>query len=178
MQKHEKIGAQINLIKLANNNTLEFEFDQDNTDWMREMLVELNENATEKKPDEYLKETTLVAFGEMTKKNKNDLGEYLLVKGHIEATYATECIRTLKPMRKDLDVAFKICFIDQALSETELFKDIDETYIENEVYEIYFYDDRTVNFQEMIHEQIFLNLDLYPILDADSKLEGVDTPEA
>ncbi len=177
MQKHEKIGAQINLIKVAASLPLEFEFDKDDTDWIREMLVELNENATDKSPDEYVKETSLVAFGTVEKKNKNDLGEYLLVKGTIEATYATECIRTLKPMRKDLDVTFKICFIDQALADTELFKDIDETYVDNEVYEIYFYDDRTVNFQEMIHEQIFLHLDLYPILDADSKLEGVDTPE-
>jgi hypothetical protein len=55
---------------------------------------------------------------------------------------------------------------------------LDETYVDNEVYEIYFYDKRTIDFQSMIHEQIFLHLDLYPILDADSKLEGVDTPEA
>ena len=177
MQKHEKIGAQINLLKLAANQTINFEFEHD-VDWIKEMLVELNENATDKTPDEWLKETTLVAFGEMTKKDKPDMGEYLLVKGTIEATYATECVRTLKPMKKDLDVNFKVAFIDQAMAETELFKDLDETWIDNEVYEIYFYDKRTIEFKEMIHEQIFLNVDQYPILDADSKLEGVDSPEA
>jgi uncharacterized protein len=177
MQKHEKIGAEINLLKLAANNTLDFEFEQD-TDWIREMLLELNENATDKKPEEWLKETTLVAFGEMTKKDKPEMGEYLLVKGTIEATYATECVRTLKPMKVDLDVPFKVCFIDQSMAETELFKDLDETYVDNEVYEIYFYDKRTINFRDMIHEQIFLHVDPYPILDANSKLDGIESPEA
>jgi uncharacterized metal-binding protein YceD (DUF177 family) len=177
MQKNEKIGAQINLLKLAANNTMEFEFDQE-TDWIRDMLLELNENASDKTPQEWMKETSLVVFGELTKKNKPDLGEFVVVKGTIEATYATECVRTLKSMKLDLDVPFKIAFIDQSLSETELFKDIDETYVDNDVYEIYFYDKRTIDFQEMVHEQIFLNVDQYPVLDADSKLEGVDTPEA
>lgn len=177
MQKNEKIGAQINLLKLAANQSLNFEFEQD-VDWIKDMLVELNENATDKSPEEWLKETTLVAFGEMTKKDKPDMGEYLLVKGTIEATYATECVRTLKPMKKDLDVSFKVCFIDQSMAETELFKDLDETWVDNEIYEIYFYDKRTIEFKDMIHEQIFLHVDPYPILDADSKLEGVDTPEA
>jgi uncharacterized metal-binding protein YceD (DUF177 family) len=176
MQKNEKIGAQINLLKLAANNTLEFEFDQD-IDWVRDMLMELNENATDKKPQDWLSETSLVIFGELTKKNKADIGEFVVVKGTIEATYATECVRTLKPMKMDLDVPFKIAFIDQAMAETELFKDLDETYVENDVYEIYFYDKRIIDFQSMIHEQIFLHVDQYPVLDADSKLDGVDTPE-
>jgi uncharacterized protein len=114
----------------------------------------------------------------MTKKDKPEMGEYLLVKGTIEATYATECVRTLKPMKVDLDVPFKVCFIDQSMAETELFKDLDETYVDNEVYEIYFYDKRTINFRDMIHEQIFLHVDPYPILDANSKLDGIESPEA
>lgn len=177
MQKNEKIGAQIQLLKLATNNTLEFEFDQE-TDWVRDMLLELNENASDKKPQDWLSETSLVVFGEVTKKNKADLGEFVIAKGHIEATYATECVRTLKPMKVDLDIAFKIAFIDESMAETELFKDLDETYVDNDVYEIYFYNKRIIEFQEMIHEQIFLHVDPYPVLDADSKLEGVGTPEA
>ncbi len=81
-------------------------------------------------------------------------------------------------MKVDLDIPFKIAFIDQGQSETELFKDIDETYVDGEVYEIYFYDNRTIEFKDMVHEQIFLHVDQYPILDADSKLDGIESPEA
>jgi uncharacterized metal-binding protein YceD (DUF177 family) len=114
----------------------------------------------------------------MEKKNKTDLGEFLIVKGTIEADYATECVRTLKPMTVQLDVPFKVIFIDEELANSELFADIDETYVENDIYEIYFYSKRTVDLQEMLHEQIFLNYDQYPVLDADSKLTGVGTEDA
>jgi uncharacterized metal-binding protein YceD (DUF177 family) len=124
----------------------------------------MNENASEKSPEEYLNETSIFISGEMEKKNKTDLGEFLLVKGTIEVDYATECVRTLKPMTIQLDVPFKVIFVDESLASSELFAEIDETYVENDVYEIYFYNKRTVDFQEMLHEQIFLNYNLlsYP----------------
>lgn len=175
MSKHEKVAAKINLIKLAANNPIHFELDQE-TDWVREFLIEMNENATEKTPEQNLEDTAIFISGEIEKKNKPDMGEFLVVKGTIEADYVTECVRTLKPMTVQLDVPFKVVFIDESLATSELFEGIDETYVENDVYEIYFYNNRTVDFQEMLHEQIFLNYNQYPVLDADSKLEGVDTP--
>lgn len=178
MNKQDKhIGAKINLIKLPANQEIEFELDQD-TDWVKDFLVEMNENASEKSPEAYLDETSIFISGTIEKKTKNDMGEFLLVKGTIEADYATECVRTLKPMTVELDVPFKVVFIDEELASSELFADIDETYVENDVYEIYFYNKRTVDFQEMLHEQIFLNYDQYPVLDAESKLLGVDSGEA
>ena len=174
MQNNEnKVDAQINLIKLAVNTTIEFEIDQ-TTEWVKDILVELNENAKDKTPEAYLGETNLVIFGEIEKKNKPEMNEVLLVRGHIEADYVTECVRTLKVMKIQLNVPFKICFVDESMATTELFADLDETWIENDTYEIYFYNKRTVDFQEMIHEQIYLNYNQYPVLDADAKLLGVD----
>jgi len=100
------------------------------------------------------------------------------VKGTIEVDYVTECVRTLKPMTVQMDVPFKIIFVDESLATTELFEGIDETYVENDVYEIYFYNKRSVDFQEMLHEQIFLNYNQYPVLDTESKIEGVDSEDA
>ena len=174
MQKQDsKISAQIPLIKLAANAKFEFEFDK-TTEWVKEILMELNENASDKTPEAYLNETELFITGEAEKKNKQDINEILTVHGTIEAKYATECVRTLKPMKVELNIPFKVCFIDESLATAEQFADIDETYVDNDVYEIYFYSKRTVDFQEMIHEQVFLNYDQYPILDADAKLLGQD----
>jgi uncharacterized metal-binding protein YceD (DUF177 family) len=176
MQKHDnKVGAQINLIKLPMNTEFEFSFDKE-TDWVKELLVEMNENATYKRPENLLNETSLTITGQVQRKSKAEYSEYLLATGTIEAEYATECVRTLKPMKVKLEVPFKVCFIDESLATTELFADLDETYVDNDVYEIYFYTKRTVNFQEMIHEQIYLNYDQYPVLDANAKLMGVDVP--
>lgn len=177
MQKHEnKVAAQINLIKLPLNQTYEFQLDQ-NTDWIKDILLELNENATEKSPEAYFQETKLMVSGEVQKKSKAEMGDFLLVTGQVDAEYVTECVRTLKPMKVQLNFPFKACFVDSSLSNSELFKDADETYVENEVYELYFYKKRTADFQEMLHEQIFLNYEQYPVLDAESKLEGIVTEE-
>jgi len=174
MLNKDKVAAKINLIKLPANHPIEFELDE-NTDWIKEFLLEMNENASEKTPEAYLDETSLFISGHIEKKNKPDMGEFLLVRGTIEADYVTECVRTLKPMTKQLDVDFKVIFVDESLATSELFAEIDETYVENDVYEIYFYNKRTIEFAEMIHEQIFLHYDQYPVLDAESKLEGVDS---
>lgn len=174
--ENKHIAPKINLIKLPANQVFPFELDAD-TDWVKEFLLEMNENATEKSPEAYLDETAIFISGEIEKKNKTDMGEFLLVKGTIEADYVTECVRTLKPMTVQLDVPFKVIFVDEELATSELFAEIDETYVENDVYEIYFYNKRTVDLQEMLHEQIFLNYNQYPVLDADSKLEGVDSGE-
>lgn len=176
MIKNDKVGAKINLIKIAANNPILFELDQD-TDWVGEFLNEMNENATSKSPKELEEETAIFISGTIEKKNKPDMGEFLLVTGTVEANYSTECVRTLKPMTVELDVNFKVAFIDESLATSELFAGLDETYVENDVYEIYFYNNRTVELQEMLHEQIFLNYNQYPILDAESKLEGVDSTD-
>lgn len=176
MQKHEKIGAKINLIKIVANTPIEFEFDQE-TDWVRDFLIELNENATDKTPEQNLLETAIYIKGTIEKKNKTDMSEILLVKGQIEVDYVTECVRTLKPMTVQLDVPFKVVFVDESLATSELFEGIDETYIDNDTYEIYFYNKRTIDFDDMLHEQIFLNYEQYPILDAEAKLDTMDLPE-
>jgi len=174
MNKQDRVSSQINLIKLPANNPVLFDLDKE-TEWVKEFLLEMNETATNKSPTDLLNETFLTISGEYVKKNRQDMGEYLLVKGLIKASYATECVRTLKPMTVEIEVPLKICFVDESLATTELFNEMDETFVDNDVYELYFYNKRTVEFGEMIHEQIFLNYDQYPILDAECDLEGVET---
>lgn len=174
MQKQEsKIAAQINLLKLPANSKYEIELNQ-STDWVNNLLNELNENAVND-PAAFglLKQSALTITGEVEKKTKIDLGEFLLAVGSIHAIYTTECIRTLRPMRMELTVPFKVCFLDVALESSEMFAETDETWVDNDVYDIYYYNKRTVNFQDMIHEQIFLNYNQYPVLDAECQLPGV-----
>lgn len=174
MNKQDRVGSQINLIKLPANTPVLINLDKE-TEWVREFLQEMNENATHKSPTELLNETFLTISGEYVKKNRQDMGEYLLFKGEIKASYVTECVRTLNPMSVDLEVPLKVCFVDESLATTELFNEMDETYVDNDVYELYFYNKRLVEFAEMIHEQIFLNYEQYPILDAECNIEGVET---
>ena len=175
MQQNNKIAAQINLIKLPVNTKFEIDLDQENSDWVRDILMEMNENASDKTPEQYLEDTSIHITGDIEKKDTPEMKEFLLVKGLVQVDYVTECVRTLKPMTIQLDVPFKVCFLDETLATSELFSDQDETWVEGEIYELYFYNKRTVDLQEMLHEQIFLNYDHYPVLDAESKIDGVES---
>jgi uncharacterized metal-binding protein YceD (DUF177 family) len=171
MQKYDsKVAPQINLVKLPLNTRYEFELDQ-NAEWLKTILDEMNENS--ELPKMALNDTFLTLKGEIEKKSRLEMGEFLLVEGTIEAKYATECVRTLRPMKLEMSVEIKICFVDESFATTELFSDADETWVEGQTYELYFYNKRTVMFQDMIHEQIFLNYEQYPVLDPDAKLPGV-----
>jgi hypothetical protein len=179
MQKNtSKVQAEINLIKLAPNQSFDFDIDEKNEDWVKEILMELNENAKDKTPEQNLEESYLSIAGDIEKKNKPDMGEYLLAKGQIECDYVTECVRTLKPMTVELSLSFKICFVDEEMAKTEQFHEVDELFVDGDMYEIYYYTNRTIQFKDMLHEQIFLNYNQYPVLDAESKLDGVEPEES
>jgi uncharacterized metal-binding protein YceD (DUF177 family) len=176
LKQDNKIGPEINLVKIPGNNQFEFHFDK-KTPWIQEILNELNENASEVSEEDLKLKTHFELSGHLEKKNKADLGEYMLIEGVISTTYYTECIRTLKPMTVDLEVPFKICFLDESMEDSEMVQDTDEIWTDNQIYEIYFYSKRTIPFKDMVHEQVFLNYNQYPILDADSPLAGVISSE-
>jgi uncharacterized metal-binding protein YceD (DUF177 family) len=167
----------INIIKVQLNNEQHYQLDIEQ-DWIKELLIEMNEHATEKKPEEYLEDTFLDIDLTITKKYKEEMGEYLLVNGAMSSTYATECIRTLKPMTMDLDLEFRACFLDEKFEKDELYVDIDEVFEDGEVYELYFFSKNTIKLQEMIHEQIYLQYNQYPVLDPDAKLDTGTTDES
>lgn len=174
----KSLPAELGLLKLPLNVELEFEMTEETEEWVKNILIEMNENAHDKTPSENLEETYLHVSGTMIKKFNNENGEYLLMKVRIQTEYNTECVRTLRPMTESLDLDFKVCFVNETLAETEMYKEIDETYLDGDVYEIYFYSKKTAPIQEMVHEQIYLNYNQYPILDAESELIGSSDEEA
>ncbi len=173
----KSLSAELGLLKIPLNQEVEFEMTEETEEWVKTILMEMNENAESKSPTENLEETYLHISGTMTKKFSNENGEYLLMKVRIQTEYNTECVRTLQPMSESLDLDFKICFINETLAETEMYKEIDETYLDGDVYEIYFYSKKSAPIQEMVHELIYLNYNQYPILDAESELIGAEDEE-
>lgn len=173
----KSLPAELGLLKLPLNVEIDFEMTEETEEWVKNILLEMNENATDKTPAENLEETYLHISGQMTKKFTSENGEYLLMSVRIQTEYNTECVRTLKPMSESMDLEFNVCFINETLATSELFAEIDETYLDGAVYEIYFYNKKTANIQEMVHEQIYLNYNQYPILDAESDIPGAAAEE-
>lgn len=165
-----KLDATVNLAKLPLNAKLSFKLDKSQS-WLSDILVEMNENAHDRSAEEWLAETEIVVELELMKGFKGEIGEYLLAEGTIRATYATECVRTLKPMKDHLEAPFKACFVPTKLVESEEYAETGEIWLDGKVWDIYGYERHQVPFSEMLHEQAFINYNYYPRLDADSPLD-------
>lgn len=171
VRKEQTLEPKLNLVKFPINTQLTFELDQ-TTPWVAELLKEMNEGATDKSPDQWLQETSLKLHLELAKKFKNEEGEYLLVKGQVKATYVDEHVRTLAPLKLELDLSFKAVFLNEPLLQTEAFEELDEIWLDGDTYEIYTYKKATADLGEMIHEQLFLHRIQYPGVELDEAMDG------
>lgn len=170
-RREQTLEAKLNLIKFPTNTTLTYELDE-NVMWVQSLLREMNETATDKKPEDWLLETSLNIQIELTKKFKNEYGEYLLAKGNFKCVYVTESVRTLKPVKETMEIDFKACFLNAPLLKTEEFDEIDETWIDGDTFDIYAYEKSTADIAEMLHEQLFLNRNPYPIAEGEEEVDA------
>lgn len=147
----------------------EYKFDKSQP-WIKDILLELNENVDTKLPEEYLEDSFVRADIKIEKKFKQSYGEYLLVSGSVETEYFTQCVRTLNEMKDSLEVEFKACYLDCVYEENEELQDQVDIYMDGEVHELYFYENKSANFKLLVHEQIYLNYNQYPVSDHDAEL--------
>ena len=138
--------------------------------WVKALLLELNENVETKLPEEYLETSHLEIKLVIEKKFNGTYGEYLLISGSLETEYHTVCVRTSAEMKESLEVEFKACYIDDQHQENEELQDQIDIFMDGDVYELYFYDNRQADIKLLIHEQLFLNYNQYPVSDYDAEI--------
>lgn len=172
MQNNEKLpalGPVINIAKIPSHQSEDFFITKDE-EWVKELLIELNSNATDRTPEMYLMKSFLDIKLNIKKKFKGSLGEFVLIRGHLNVEFMTSCVRTLKEMKDYIDVEFKACVIDSIHKDKPEYEEVIEIFEDNDVFDLYFYDNRTLDIRSIIHEQIYLNVNEYPILDKDTPL--------
>jgi hypothetical protein len=147
------------------------------TPWVADLLKEMNENGTTKTPEQWLQETNLDIELKWIKHFKGEMGEYLLVKMELHSFYATECVTTLTPMRMALDFSVSAAFVSEKIAESEEYKETSEIWLNGETWELYTHKRNMVELSEMIHEQIYLNYDYYPRIDAAPSIEMPLAPD-
>lgn len=172
MQETDKlptIGPSINISKLPAGQEQEYFVDKE-VEWVKEMLMELNEKATDRTPEMYLMKSFMDIDLKIKKKFKGSLGEFVLVRGKLKVEFMTSCVRTLREMKDYLDLDFKACFIDAVHENKPEYEEVIEIFEDNDLFDLYFYENRTVDLKKAIHEQIYLNINEYPVADPDAPL--------
>lgn len=168
---NDAIKALANISKISMANFDEYSLDKE-TSWLKEILIELNANADDKDELAYLDETSIELELKLKKKFKGSLGEYVIAEGNLKSEYVTQCVRTLQEMREQIEVSINSCFIDKIHEKEEAYADQLEIFDETKLYDLYFYEKKQVNLKSMIHEQVFLNMNQYPVKDHDAPLYG------
>lgn len=164
-----KIPDVLNINKIGANQTKFYAVDH-RQDWVKSLLLELNEKVEGRSEDEILANSKILINLEITKKPKGNYGNYLLVTGQFSAQYITHCVRTLEEMSDEVDFPINFCFVPGHLEQDNAFKDQTEVFEDNEMRELYFYHKGEVQLKEAIHEQIFLNINQYPVKDQEAPL--------
>lgn len=165
----QNTAGKLNVSKFPLNSKQSYSLDENN-EWVKSILMELNENAESRLPEEYLEDSYLKLELEVEKKHRGTYGEYLLINCQIDTEFFTQCVRTLNEMKDSLHSEFKACIIDNAYEKSEELEDQVDIFMDNDMYELHFYENRVANLREIIHEQIYLNVNQYPVSDYDAEL--------
>lgn len=165
----KNIDGKLNVSKFPLNSKQTYVLDKESP-WVKSILMELNENAESKLPEEYLEDSTLNLTLNIEKKYKGTYGEYLILDAVIDTTFFTQCVRTLNEMQDQLHTELKGCVIDDIHEKSDELEDQVDIFMDNDVYELHFYSHRIANIREIIHEQIYLNINQYPVSDYDAEL--------
>jgi|LULF01.1.fsa_nt_gb uncharacterized protein len=168
-KEENKLDKKVNIVKFPKNTTKFYLLDQ-KQDWVKELLLELNEKAQEHSQEFYLENSHLNIQLTLTKSYNKEFGDVLFCKGSVKSLFTTQCVRTLQEMQDSLDFSFMSCFVDKSLKNNEDLLEHMEVYEDQNIYDAYFQEKGFADIYEMIHEQIYLNINQYPILDPDSPL--------
>lgn len=154
----------INVSKFPTGSEQLFKLDK-SSPWVMDLLIELNENADLRTPEQWAQSGVFDLDFSITKKNDQEKGFVLYCKGKVYSEYMTKCVNTLKLMKEILDFDFACAFMDENIAKETEYIDNDEIYDANQTFDLYFFSKNKVNFKEMIHEQIYLNFNEYPTLE-------------
>ncbi|MCK5073686.1 MAG: DUF177 domain-containing protein [Bacteriovoracaceae bacterium] len=138
--------------------------------WLAKILEELQDHTDPEGDVSHPSETSfLEAKLKLLKKKSNALKDHLIIRGTVNTSYHTQCVRCLAPARETLKVDFSACFLHHSFKQQEEYHDITDIFCDGELMELYFYNKNAVDLYEYIHEQIFLNVNQRPLHNTDCK---------
>ena len=175
MTKFDKIDSEVNILLLKPNEEHTYKLNK-SQDWLTDLLHELNEKVSERTSEQYLADSELDLDIRLKRVHHQPFGNVLICTGNLHASFFTECVRTLKEMKDEVNVDFKACFIPNHFAEDEEYEDLDETFVDNDIHEVHFSEKNIADLKEMVHELINLNINQYPVLDEDAPIETMQSP--
>lgn len=142
------------------------EFDLDEkTNWVGELLAELNEELSQDELNELGDETFLTFEGTALRRTSGKLEDHVKIDGKLNCVYGTRCIRTGAPMLDNLDIEVKMVIVDEEIITRYSYEEETTLFVDDSEYELYTSKDNRFDLKEAVHEFIWLHKDPYPSLE-------------
>lgn len=160
------IESMVNITKVPLDSLLEYELDEQ-TSWVKDLFDELEEE-TDREDEDYTKGNLNVTFT-LKRRNEKPFGDHLLMKGHIEATYYSHCVRCLVLTKQHISEDFNCSFLHKHMQTMPEYEEADDIFTEGEEFDLNFHDKGKIDIAEAVHEQLFINVDAFPLHDINCK---------
>ncbi|MDA8791894.1 hypothetical protein N9N67_01540 [Bacteriovoracaceae bacterium] len=132
------------------------------TPWVLSCLKQLIGHLDIDDQTQALEESRLELNFSLTKKYKHEYGDVLILQGELELSFTTYCVKSLQTMNESLSLPINCCFLHQSYQEKEEFADIIEIFVDGNIFELFFYNDLSVDVKACIDEIIEVNKSPYP----------------
>lgn len=162
--KLDKNQEEILLSSMGDDQYVEINVDQ-SASWMRQILSELHEDISDdlREEPELLKQAGISFQGDLQKRSDSYWREHALLVGELKARFWTQCVRTGELLIEEQDLDIQAVFINDSLKKSKNLEETDTLMIESYEYDLYFYKSSIVKISEVLHEQLFLNKNPYPV---------------
>jgi uncharacterized metal-binding protein YceD (DUF177 family) len=166
MKVSNVLNAEIPLNKFSHDMIEEFAVDNDNTPWLQQIIIELEEdNDDDLKRDK----AELKISAQAVRKNDRFLGDNLVFKSKIDGHYHLPCGRCLSPIRQDVALELNGAFLNEAMEKMPEYSEVTTVYADGEEMELYFIRKGQISIKDFFHEQLFSEVAPFPRCDGECK---------
>jgi len=162
--KMDKNQEEVLLSSMGADQYIEIDVDH-SVEWMRNILSELQEDVAGelRKAPELLEKTSLSFQGDLQKRANSFWRDHALLVGDLKARFWTQCIKSGELLLEKIDLDIQAIFINEAIKKSKNLEETDTLMVESYEYDLYFYQSSVVKISDVLHEQLFLNKEPYPI---------------
>ncbi len=166
MKVNNQLPKELLINKFSHDIIEEYEVDNSNTDWLNSMLQELEEELDE---DETYPEGKIQFKAKITRKTNNFLGDHIVARCHIDASFHLPCGRCLYPIAQTMQMDLNAAYLHDSNQAKPEYAESTTVYADNAEMELYFYKKGIVNIEEFVHEQVFIEVNPFPRCEGECK---------
>ena len=135
--------------------------------WVSDLLSELEEDLDDDEKSHENREMTVNL--KIKRKEIPNFGEGLVIKGDFKGNFHLPCIKCLAPAAESAKGSFAAVYISDQYEKSEEFEETLSVWADNSELEVYFHERGKCNVKKIIHENIYLNINPYPLHKKDCK---------